>query len=166
MIAGNKTVEHARRLGIPIQVVETDGHQLVVVQRRDLDLLTDPKARALAIADNRVGELDLDWDEDALRQPMPRVWTSHPSGRTTSSRRWSVTWRALTRARSMPSSSPAPRTSSRAICFASVDTDSCAETRHLRRMCGVCLRVVPRRSWRPNFWGTGDDRTLSTLSEP
>lgn len=68
VIAGNKTVEHARRLGIPVRVVETDGQQLVVVQRRDLDLLTDPKARELAIADNRVGELDLDWDPDALRQ--------------------------------------------------------------------------------------------------
>jgi len=67
VIAGNKTVEHARRLGMPVRVVETDGRHLVAVQRRDLDLLTDPKARELAIADNRIGELDLDWDEDALR---------------------------------------------------------------------------------------------------
>ena len=44
VIAGNKTVEHARRLGIPVRVVETDGHQLVAVQRRDLDLLTDPES--------------------------------------------------------------------------------------------------------------------------
>ena len=68
VIAGNKTVEHARRLGIPVRVVETDGRYLVAVQRRDLDLLTDPKARELAIADNRIGELDLDWDKDMLRQ--------------------------------------------------------------------------------------------------
>jgi DNA modification methylase len=39
---------------------------LIAVQRDDLDLLTDPRARALAIADNRVGELDLEWDARQL----------------------------------------------------------------------------------------------------
>jgi DNA modification methylase len=68
IIAGNKTVEQAKRLHIPLHVVKTDGHQLIAVQRDDLDLATDPRARALAIADNRVGELDLEWDVDMLRQ--------------------------------------------------------------------------------------------------
>ena len=40
----------------------------MAVQRQDLDLLTDPHARELAIADNRVSELDLEWDTDMLRQ--------------------------------------------------------------------------------------------------
>lgn len=62
IIAGNKTVQEARRLNIPLRVVETDGESLVAVKRTDLDLATDPRARALAIADNRVGELDLEWD--------------------------------------------------------------------------------------------------------
>ena len=68
VIAGNKTVEQARRLGIPLRVVKTDGQHLIAVQRDDLDLATDPRARALAIADNRVGELDLEWDVEMLKQ--------------------------------------------------------------------------------------------------
>ena len=40
----------------------------MAVQRRDLDLITDPRARDLALADNRIGELDLEWDVDLLRQ--------------------------------------------------------------------------------------------------
>ena len=68
IIAGNKTVEHAKRLNLPLRVVKTDGTYLVAVQRDDLDLSTDPRAKALAIADNRVGELDLEWDVEMLKQ--------------------------------------------------------------------------------------------------
>src|SRR5215475_13145092 len=53
IIAGNKTVEQATRLGLRLRVVKTDGQQLIAVQRADLDLATDPRAKALAIADNR-----------------------------------------------------------------------------------------------------------------
>ena len=70
LIAGNKTFEVAQRLGIPTRVITTNGRELVVVQRRDLRLATDWRAKQLAIADNRVGELDLSWDPrvlDALR---------------------------------------------------------------------------------------------------
>ena len=66
LIAGNKTFEVAQRLGIPTRVVETDGGELVVVRRHDLQLSSDPRAQALAIADNRVGELDLAWDPEIL----------------------------------------------------------------------------------------------------
>jgi hypothetical protein len=60
VIAGNKTVEAAVAAGMKsIAVIETDGSSLVAVQRGDLDLKKDKKARELAIADNRVGELDL-----------------------------------------------------------------------------------------------------------
>lgn len=68
IIAGNKTVEQARQLNLPLRVIKTDGRQLVAVQREDLDLTTDPEARALAVADNRVAELDLVWDIDRLQQ--------------------------------------------------------------------------------------------------
>jgi len=68
IIGGNKTVEAARQLGLPLRVVKTDGRELVAVVREDLDLAHDPRARALAIADNRVGELDLAWDRDMLKQ--------------------------------------------------------------------------------------------------
>jgi DNA modification methylase len=68
IIAGNKTVEQARQLRIPLRVVETDGGFLIAVKRTDLDLATDARAQALALADNRVGELDLEWDVDMLKQ--------------------------------------------------------------------------------------------------
>ena len=68
IIAGHKTVEQAKALGLPLRVVKTDGTHLVAVQRQDLDLRTDPRATGLAIADNRVGELDLEWDVEMLRQ--------------------------------------------------------------------------------------------------
>jgi transposase len=67
VIAGNKTVEAARIGGIEsIAVIETDGSSLVAVQRADMDLKRDKKARELAIADNRVGELDLEWNLEVL----------------------------------------------------------------------------------------------------
>lgn len=63
VIAGNKTLEQAIAAGFEdVVLVETDGQQLVAVQRVDLDLDGDEKARLLAYADNRVGELDLSWD--------------------------------------------------------------------------------------------------------
>lgn len=70
LIAGNKTVEVAAELGLPIRVVETDGHELVVVQRNDLDLSSDRAARELAYVDNRAGELSLDWDIAQLQADL------------------------------------------------------------------------------------------------
>jgi DNA modification methylase len=70
VIAGNKTLEQAATLAMPIRVVESDGSELVVVRRTDLDLLHDPKARQLALADNRVAEIDLEWDPAMLKQHL------------------------------------------------------------------------------------------------
>ena len=67
VIAGNKTVEAAVAAEMKsIAVIETDGTSLVVVQRGDLDLRRDKKARELAIADNRVSEIDLEWNPEVL----------------------------------------------------------------------------------------------------
>lgn len=67
IIAGNKTLESAYENGLTdVVVVETTGKQLVVVKRTDLDLTTDPKAKQLAIADNQVGQISLDWDLEVL----------------------------------------------------------------------------------------------------
>lgn len=69
VIAGNKTLEQAGQIGMEnIVIVQTDGHKLVAVQRTDLDLEKDPMAKELAIADNRVAELDLAWNPDALKE--------------------------------------------------------------------------------------------------
>lgn len=82
LIAGNKVAERAKALGLPVTVVPSDGNTLVVVQRTDLDLKTDPRAQGLAVADNRVGELDLEWDVDRLKQlqalglDLSEFWTA------------------------------------------------------------------------------------------
>ena len=65
VIGGNKTVDVAAQLDLPVRVVETDGNELVVVQRTDLDL-DSSEGRGLAIADNRTGEMGLEWDTEAL----------------------------------------------------------------------------------------------------
>ena len=81
IIAGNKTAERAADIGIEdVIVVESDGTKLVVVKRTDLDLEDDGgKARALATYDNRSGQLDLDWDIDALStvdaDVLKELWT-------------------------------------------------------------------------------------------
>jgi hypothetical protein len=63
LIAGNKTAEGAGKAGLTgVIVVPTDGTKLVVVQRTDLDLSTDQAARELAVADNRSGQVSLEWD--------------------------------------------------------------------------------------------------------
>lgn len=68
IIAGNKTAANAAAAGISdVIVVESDGSKIIAVKRTDLDL-NDPKAKELAIADNRVAQLRLDWDADVLDQ--------------------------------------------------------------------------------------------------
>lgn len=68
IIAGNKTYEQAGALGIEdVVIVQTDGTKLVAVQRTDLDI-KDKNTRELAIADNRVGEVNLEWDSAILAE--------------------------------------------------------------------------------------------------
>ncbi len=61
IVAGNKTHQAAVEMGLDVQIVESDGRSLVVVQRTDLDL-DSPEGRAMAIADNRSSEVGLSWD--------------------------------------------------------------------------------------------------------
>ena len=81
VIAGNKTVEAARAAGMKtIAVIESDGNVLVAVQRGDLDLKKDKRARDLAIADNRVSEIDLSWDPailDELDVDLTKFWNEN-----------------------------------------------------------------------------------------
>lgn len=81
IIAGNKTLETASDVGLDdVIVVQTDGKQIVAVQRMDLDLAQDEQARMLAYADNRVGELDLDFDAEVIAAdlaaglPLNELW--------------------------------------------------------------------------------------------
>lgn len=69
VIAGNKTLEAAASIGLEdMVVVQSDGTKLVVVQRIDLDLASDPRAKALGVADNRVAQIGLDWDAKVLQE--------------------------------------------------------------------------------------------------
>jgi DNA modification methylase len=76
IIAGNKTFAAARDR--EVIVVPSDGSKLVVVQRTDLEI-DSPKARELAIADNRIAEVDLEWDAAALEKlteiDLREFWT-------------------------------------------------------------------------------------------
>lgn len=84
ILAGNATHERAVDQGFENAIeVETDGNELVVVRRRDLDLLNDPdyRARMLSVYDNRVSEISLTWSPEALEQyklegvPVQKAWT-------------------------------------------------------------------------------------------
>ncbi len=85
-IAGNKTLEAAVEMGLKPIIVQTTGHELVVVQRTDLDLDKDKAARELAYADNRVAEVDLDFDplrisdDLATGVDLSGLWTEQELG--------------------------------------------------------------------------------------
>lgn len=67
VIAGNKTLERAVDQGFEeIIIVPTDGKQLVATQRLDVDI-DSPQGRRMALRDNRVGQVDLDWDAAELQ---------------------------------------------------------------------------------------------------
>lgn len=66
LIAGNETFNQAQKLGIPIQIIETDGKTLIAVKRTDLS--TDDEARKnLAIIDNLASDKST-FDFDLLKE--------------------------------------------------------------------------------------------------
>ena len=88
VIAGHKVLTEARTLDPALADHAYRGDALVAVQRLDLDLTRRTHgARQLALADNRVAELGLEWDEAALRALVARALTSSRSGRPTNSPR-------------------------------------------------------------------------------
>lgn len=71
VLAGNKTHEQAVAMGLKARVIETDGHELVIVRRTDLSLADEPaKARGLAYADNRVSELSLNFSPEQIKRDL------------------------------------------------------------------------------------------------
>ena len=66
IIAGNGIVEAAANAGITkTKVIETDGTELVVVKRKDVELNSD-QGREMALADNATAAADLEWDGDNI----------------------------------------------------------------------------------------------------
>ena len=64
IIAGNATYKQAQELGLPVQVVESDGKSLIVVKRTDLKT-QDKKRKKLALADNSTSD-KVQWDFDHI----------------------------------------------------------------------------------------------------
>jgi len=68
IIGGNATVETASSLGLEdCIIVETQGDKLVVVKRTDIDI-DSKQGRELALADNSVAHVNLEWDFEAMEQ--------------------------------------------------------------------------------------------------
>ena len=68
VIAGNKVMEVAGQIDLPVREMRTKGNELIVVRRMDLDLERDQAAKELAVADNRIGQVSLEWDPDILKE--------------------------------------------------------------------------------------------------
>ena len=89
IIAGNKTAEAAGDIGLDdVIIVRTRGDKLVAVLREDLDL-DDPagQARELAYADNRAGQVSLDWEPAVIQLDIAAAWTCRTGGSRLSWRR-------------------------------------------------------------------------------
>ena len=71
IIAGNKTTENFKELGFEkVKIVKAMPDELVVVQRDDIDLDT-PQGRAMALADNKTSEANLEWDFETIQEELP-----------------------------------------------------------------------------------------------
>ena len=67
ILGGNKTLEAAQEVGMEdVIVVASDGTKPIIHVRTDIPNSKTPAARKLAIEDNRIAELSLNWDEEIL----------------------------------------------------------------------------------------------------
>ena len=70
IIAGSARLEKSAEVfGVEAEpiVIETDGKRPIIVKRTDIPDADDERAKRLAIADNRVQEVDLEWDTEVLQ---------------------------------------------------------------------------------------------------
>lgn len=68
IIAGNGIVEAAGQVGLEnVKIVETDGTEIIAVKRTDMELDSE-KGREMALADNATASVDLEWDENNLKE--------------------------------------------------------------------------------------------------
>lgn len=66
VIAGNKTIEQAKEAGVTeVVLVPSDGSVVVATMREDISL-DSRTGRRIALRDNRVSEVNLEWDGDVL----------------------------------------------------------------------------------------------------
>lgn len=70
IIAGNKTAESFGELGLEdVEIVQSDGTKLIVVQRMDIDLDT-PQGREMALADNQTAKVNIEFDYEMLESEI------------------------------------------------------------------------------------------------
>ena len=68
ILAGNHAFQKAGEIGLKnVRVIETDGTDVIVHKRTDLDASTS-KGRMVALADNRVSQINYQVDEAALHE--------------------------------------------------------------------------------------------------
>lgn len=71
VIAGNKTLEAAINHDLPVRVIQTDGKEVIAVQRTDIDLFSADDAeritaRSLSIVDNEANRKGYERDAEML----------------------------------------------------------------------------------------------------
>lgn len=69
IIGGNGTLRMANQRGIPQRIIHTDGSELIVVVRDDLDH-DDPRRQLLAVMDNSTTDTST-FDYDLMQQDFP-----------------------------------------------------------------------------------------------
>ena len=71
IIGGNGVFEEAQSLGIPVKIIESDGSELVAIKRTDLST-DDAKRKALALADNKTGDLSF-FDDNKVAELLNEI---------------------------------------------------------------------------------------------
>ena len=80
IVGGNGVTEKAMELGTTkVRIIETDGTELIAVKRTDL-ALDSKEGRQMALADNAIANVNLEWDTEELAQAesdwgvLPEDW--------------------------------------------------------------------------------------------
>ena len=66
IIGGNGVYEQAKKLNIPVKIIETDGTELIAIKRTDL-ATNDEKRKQLAVMDNSTSDSS-EWELDLLAE--------------------------------------------------------------------------------------------------
>lgn len=80
IVGGNGVTEQAIKAGAKkVRIIETDGTELIAVKRTDLTLDSE-QGRKMALADNSVANVNLQWNEEELQKAqdewglVPEEW--------------------------------------------------------------------------------------------
>lgn len=77
VLVGDKVFQNALQKNAKVIVVETQGDELVVVKRKDIDYDTR-KAKEIMLTDNLTAEQNLQYDTNYIIETMNKVWGFDP----------------------------------------------------------------------------------------